>query len=188
VAAPVELLAASGADELTVVRAGADGLPCRAVKNAGLSAAPALGVFLRTSATRPREANPIEGKGWTEFFLAELLELPCESRFFFFQVLVGVADPATSVRTVVFPEDAGLGEPLMEGPVLPAAYRDSVEEASPPGFRGRRGVEPAVSLENSAADSAIDDSFGAATPLSSVHAYPQYGKARAKRAIRRSDG
>jgi hypothetical protein len=110
VAAPVELLAAGGADELIVVGAGADGLPCRAVKNAGLSAAPALGVFPRTSATLPREANPIEGKGGIEFFVAELLELPGESRFLFFQVLVVLADPAASVRTVVFPEDAGLGE------------------------------------------------------------------------------
>jgi hypothetical protein len=114
--------------------------------------------------------------------LVELLELPCEGRLSSFQVLVVLADPAASVRAVVFAEDAGLGEPLVEGPVFPAAYRDSVEEASSPGLRGRRGVEPAVSLENSAADSAIDDSFGAVTPLSSVHAYPQYGKARAKRA------
>jgi hypothetical protein len=135
-----------------------------------------------------RNSKPIEGRGLIKFFFAELLELPCESWLFSSQVLVVFANPAASVRAVVFPEDAGLGEPLMEGPVFPAARRDSVEETSSPGFYGWRGIEPAVSLENSAADSAIDDSLGAATPLSSVHAYPQYGKARSKRAIRRSGG
>jgi hypothetical protein len=122
-----------------------------------------------------RDAKPIEGGGLIEFFFAELLELPCESWLFSPQVLVVLADAAASVRPVVFAEDAGLGEPLVEGPVLPVARRDSVEETSSPGFNGWRGVEPAVRFDNSAADSAIDDSLGAATPLSSVHAYPQYG-------------
>jgi hypothetical protein len=123
-----------------------------------------------------------------KFFFAELLELPCESRLSSFRVLLLVADPAASVRAVDFAEDAGLSKPLVECPVLPAAYRDSVEEASPPGFYGWRGIQRATGLEDSASDSAIDDAFGAMTPLSPVHAYPQYGKARAKRAIRRSDG
>ena len=125
---------------------------------------------------------------WSGCTATVTLELPCERRLSSFQVLFVLADPAASVRAVVFAEDAWLGEPLVESPVFPAARRDSVEEASSPRLRGRRGVEPAVSLENSAADSAIDDSFGAATPLSSVHTYPQCGKARVKRAVRRSDG
>lgn len=126
--------------------------------------------------------------GRNGFIFAELVELPCETGLASLRILIVVADPAAPVSAVDLAKDSGFGEPLVERPVRSAADGDPVQEALSPRFQWQRGVRQATGLDNTALDSAMDDSFGAMTPLSPIHAYPLYGKARAKRAIRRSVG